>query len=109
MSLLRPNQQFTKSARVYQIVASIPVGKVLTYKTLAGMAGVSNPRLVGTILHHNPNPSNIPCHRVLNSQGKVAKRYAFGGAEAQAGKLRQEGIMVTNNKVVLKQYLWRPE
>ena len=93
---------------VYRIVKRIPEGKVLTYGALAKMAGIKNPRLVGSILHQNPY-SNVPCHRVVNSQGKVAETYAFGGGDAQKTKLENEGILFQNHKIDLNQYLWKPE
>lgn len=63
----------TFQEKVYEVVKKIPKGKALTYKEVAKMAG--NPRAsraVGNILHNNHDP-NIPCHRVIRSDGK------FGG------------------------------
>lgn len=79
---------------VYVLVARIPRGKVTTYGALAKKAGLKSPRLVGTILHQNPDPKTIPCHRVVNGGGKVAKNYAFGGLNAQRKKLLQEGVEI---------------
>jgi len=59
------------SEHVYKVVSQIPRGKVLTYKQVAEMAG--HPlayRAVGNILNKNRN-KNIPCHRVIRSDGKV--------------------------------------
>lgn len=92
--------------RIYDIVAKIPVGKVLTYGMVAKLAGIKNPRLVGKILHANPDPEHIPCHRVVNWQGKVAKKYAFDGVSGQIKKLTAEGIEVINEKVDLTKHLW---
>lgn len=53
--------------RIYEAVKKIPKGKVATYGQVAKMAG--NPRMaraVGNALHKNPDPSTIPCHRVVN-------------------------------------------
>lgn len=98
-----------KSEEVYKIVKGIPKGKVLTYGSLAKVAGIKNPRLVGSILHKNPDPQSIPCHRVVNSKGETAKTYAFGGGDAQKIKLENEGIIFQNNRLDLKLYLWRPK
>lgn len=100
--------QATKTL-VYEVVSQIPPGQALTYKKVAELAGVKSPRLVGKILHANPNPEHIPCHRVVNSQGKVAKNYAFGGSMAQIKKLRQEGVEVSGGTVDLSRYLWYKE
>lgn len=92
---------------VYDIVSHIPKGKVATYSQIAKFAGIQNPRLVGSILHKNPDPVHIPCHRVVNIHGKLAKTFAFGGRKGQSNRLTQEGIEVIHNAVDLVKYLWR--
>ncbi len=93
--------------KIYAAVKNIPYGKVLTYGSLAKRAGIQNPRVVGTFLHKNPDPKLIPCHRVVNATGKLAKQFAFGGLEGQKNKLEQEGIIVKEDKVDLDRYLWK--
>ena len=93
--------------KIYKIVRKIPCGNVSTYGQIAKMAGRNSPRLVGYYLHKNPDPLHIPCHRIVNAQGKVAGNYAFGGGLAQQKKLAAEGIVFTNDSVDLKKYLWR--
>lgn len=57
--------------RVLEVVKKIPRGKVLTYKEVAKKAGSPKAsRAVGNILHNNHDPQ-IPCHRVIRSDGKV--------------------------------------
>jgi O-6-methylguanine DNA methyltransferase len=92
---------------VYQIVSEIPEGKVLTYSTLAALAGVKNPRVVGNYLHQNPDEDRIPCHRVVNSKGQLANAFAFGGAGVQKSRLENEGIEVVNKRIDLDKYLWK--
>lgn len=61
---------FTK--KVYKAVLSIPLGEVRTYKWVAckiGCPGAS--RTVGQVLKRNPYPLIIPCHRVIESSGKI--------------------------------------
>ena len=91
---------------VYAILKTIPAGKVMTYGQVAERLGNKNlARTVGNILHDNPDPANIPCHRVVNAKGKVAEHYAFGGAEAQRAKLEAEGIVFEQNgRIDLKKY-----
>lgn len=96
----------TLQTRVYNVVKQIPKGRVLTYGIIAKLSGIKNPRFVGSILHKNKDPENIPCHRVVNFQGKVAKSYAFGGVKAQAGQLQAERVEVVNGKVNLARFLW---
>jgi len=80
--------------KIYEVVKSIPKGKVATYGQVAALAG--NPRLarvVGYALHVNPAPGVIPCHRVVNREGRVAPAFAFGGEDVQRRLLEAEGIV----------------
>ena len=70
--------------KIYEVVKTIPKGRVATYGQVAFLAG--NPRwarVVGYALHNNPSPETIPCHRVVNREGKVAEAFVFGGGAAQ--------------------------
>ena len=80
--------------KIYDVVCGIPKGRVITYGQVAALAG--NPRwarVVGYALHNNPTPYKIPCHRVVNRQGRVAESFAFGGGDAQRKLLEDEGII----------------
>ena len=91
--------------RIYEAVKKIPKGQVATYADVAEMAGDRKmARAVGNALHKNPDPSTIPCHRVVNSKGELAGEYAFGGAWKQAQILVSEGVEITEGKVNLKKY-----
>ena len=50
-------------------------------------------RVVGYALHVNPEPGTIPCHRVVNREGRVAPGFAFGGEGVQRQLLESEGIV----------------
>lgn len=70
--------------KVLDIVAKIPKGSVMTYKEVATKAGNPNAsRVVGSIMSKNQN-LNIPCHRVIRSDGKV------GGYNGLRGESKQE-------------------
>lgn len=92
--------------KIYAYLQTIPRGKVTTYGQLAARLGNKHyARAVGNILHHNPNPGVYPCHRVVNSRGRVAESYAFGGAAAQRKRLESEGIVFEKNGCIdLKKY-----
>lgn len=92
--------------KIYELVAQIPCGRVTTYGALSKKAGMKSPRLVGKILHQNPDPATIPCHRVVNWQGRVSKSYAFGGEKAQIQKLRKEKVIIKNEIVDLEKHFW---
>jgi len=93
-------------SKIYGIVAQIPRGSVGTYGQIAKLAGVKSPRFIGYCLHHNPDPANIPCHRVVNSMGMVSSNYAFGGGSEQKAKLKKEGIVFTKERINLSIFLW---
>lgn len=103
-----PNFSLSSKERTYAVATYIPKGKIVTYKILAQLAFVTNPRLVGNYLHNNPYPGIIPCHRVVSSQGKVAHTFAFGGEDVQREMLVNEGIEFRNGKLAVSQYLWYP-
>lgn len=86
--------------KIYAIVSSIPKSKVITYKQVSDIIGIKNPRIVGFALHKNKNPKKIPCHRVVHSDGTLAKGYAFGGPLKQKEKLKKEGVSFLNDKKV---------
>lgn len=79
------------SQKVLAEVAKIPYGQTATYKAIALKVG-TNPRVVGNILHKNPDPTKYPCHRVIRSDGTLASGYAFGGSTQQKKLLCQEGM-----------------
>ena len=95
---------------VYEYLATIPKGKVVTYGQIAKFLGNSNlARTVGNILHENPDGDKYPCYKVVNAQGKLAENYAFGGLKFQKMRLEADGIIVNNDKVDLKKYQWNYE
>ena len=85
--------------RVYQVVLKIPLGEVRSYKWVASQAGRPRAaRLVGQILKHNPLPLIIPCHRVINANGRLGgycwgkqAKQRFLDLEKQIGKTILEG------------------
>lgn len=91
---------------VVAIVSAIPAGKVLTYGDVAALAGFpSNARQVGYILGAIGVGSDIPCHRVVNSQGRTAPHW-----HSQTALLREEGITFRpNGNVNMAQHRWNPE
>ncbi len=92
---------------VYEYLKTVPRGKVVTYGMIARAIGRPRAsRLVGNALHRNPTPVVVPCHRVVNREGRLAPAFAFGGMDVQAQLLRAEGVEVQNGYVDLSKYLW---
>ena len=93
-------------ARVLKIVATIPRGKVTTYKELARAVGCPRAyRAVANALAKNPHPIKIPCHRVVRSDGEIGG-YKLGILQ-KAKLLAAEGVEIRNKKVDLARYMFR--
>lgn len=88
---------------VYHIIDEIPRGKVMTYGQIAHLLGrPQNSRLVGQALQNVPDSLHLPCHRVVNSQGRTVP-----GWEEQTVLLAAEGITFKKNGCVnLQKHLW---
>ena len=64
--------------KVWQQLRQIPYGKTISYEDLALKVGTRNhTRAVGTANSKNPIPIIIPCHRVINKNGRLGG-YAGG-------------------------------
>jgi methylated-DNA-protein-cysteine methyltransferase-like protein len=95
--------------KIQKLVKKIPRGKITTYGKIAEVSGIKDARVVGWALHQNKNPA-IPCHRVVNQAGFLAKNYAFGGAKRQKEKLEKEGVKFINKfRVDLAHHSWKPK
>jgi methylated-DNA-protein-cysteine methyltransferase-like protein len=92
--------------KVYALVSKIPKGKVTTYGAIGKKLHMS-PRTVGTALHLNPYEGEVPCHRVVNRDGRIAPGFAFGGIGAQRKLLEREGVKFKDETHVdLKNYFY---
>lgn len=78
----------TFSQHVMDVVRDIPAGQTMTYQEVAMAAGSPNAaRAVGNILNKNYDP-NIPCHRVVRSDGTIGGYNR--GRERKIRLLKQE-------------------
>ncbi|WP_346984343.1 methylated-DNA--[protein]-cysteine S-methyltransferase [Chryseobacterium sp. POE27] len=69
--------------KVWESLLSIPMGKLSTYGNLAEKIGHSKAsRAVGTAIGSNPVAFLIPCHRVIQSSGKIGG-YMWGSDRKQ--------------------------
>lgn len=89
--------------RVYEIVKTIPTGKVMTYKEIAEKLGCKAYRAVGQALRNNPYAPIVPCHRVVKSDGTIG---GFCGEttgknlKRKINLLKTEGIKISKNKII---------
>ncbi len=92
---------------IWQVVATIPRGRVATYGQIARLCGdPSHARYVGTTLMHLPHGSKLPWFRVLRSNGALAFPPGSEAYKRQCVLLEKEKVMFRNGKVPLKQYQW---
>ena len=97
--------------RVYDVVRTIPVGRVTTYGLIAKKLGsASSARTVGWALNACHNDSSIPAHRVVNRNGLLTGKHHFKGFNLMKQLLENEGIKVKDDKVVdFNIKLWNPK
>ena len=91
------NKDLSFNEKCYELLKKVPEGKVTTYKEMAIALGTNAWRAVGTAMATNANLINIPCHRVVRSDGTVGQ-YALG-TDKKSELLRNEGVEVLNGKV----------
>ena len=91
---------------IYEIlsaVSEIPAGRVASYGQVARLIGrEKNARLVGKVLSLSEYYGDYPCHRVVNSVGRLAP-----GFFEQRALLEAEGVgFLENGRVDMKKYRW---
>jgi methylated-DNA-[protein]-cysteine S-methyltransferase len=69
---------------VYDLIRTIPAGRVSTYKDVCAALGQGSPRSVGGALRNNPFAPRIPCHRVIASSLFVGGFKGEWGAAASS-------------------------
>lgn len=96
--------------RVYEIVRTIPEGRVMTYGQIAGILGEGyTPRTVGYVMHASETEA-VPWQRVINSQGACSTGKMTMPTNLQQDMLEAEGIKFSDKgKCDLKEYQWYPE
>lgn len=79
---------------VLRATAEVPYGTVVTYLSIAEVIGQPKAvRAVAQALRHNPVPIQIPCHRVIGSDGSLTG-YAGNLVDIKKQILAVEGIPV---------------
>ncbi|HYH07867.1 MAG TPA: MGMT family protein [Thermoanaerobaculia bacterium] len=93
---------------IWSAVQQIPKGRVATYGDIAALAGLEgHARQVGYALHHLPEASKVPWHRVINAKGEISPRSAGDSHELQRLLLEAEGVEFgLDGRVELKKYRW---
>ena len=98
---------------ILRLLTEVPRGKVTTYGDLAKELARRDPRwspnasrAVGTAMKNNPCAPQIPCHRVIKSDGNIGnfRGGAEGGVDVKVKMLRDEGVDVVDGKIDLNKY-----
>ena len=80
-----------------QELKKIPEGEVRSYKEIAIAIGKPNSaRAVANACGKNPSPIEIPCHRVIKSNGYLGGYSCKGGISAKRKLLKKEGISLNS-------------
>lgn len=94
-----PVDPATMRERILATISAIPRGQVLGYGEVAMRAGLpGRARLVARLLADNDDPQ-LPWHRVLRSDGRIALPEGSSGWHEQTQRLRAEGVVVENGRV----------
>ena len=94
---------------IRRTIARVPFGHVATYGQIAAESGVpGRARLVGQVLKNLPGDSDVPWHRIINSQGLISFPKGSDAWRRQKGYLEEEGIVFRVDRVDLEKYRWKP-
>ncbi len=89
-------------AAIRRCIAQIPAGSVASYGVIATRAGLpGRARMVGSVLRQTPDHIDLPWHRVMRADGRIA--FEAGSAEfiKQVQRLQEEGVVVSDGRVDL--------
>ena len=84
-------------------MATIPRGKVTTYRLIAKKLDTNAYRAVGNACRNNPYAPRVPCHRVVKSDGTIggfAGKTSGKTVQRKVELLRREGVQVKDGKIV---------
>ena len=81
--------------KVWKYLKRIPKGKVKTYKEVAIAINMPKAaRAVANACATNPYAPNVPCHRVIRSDGSLGGFSAPGGIKTKKKLLKKEGFLL---------------
>ena len=87
---------------VWNRIANIPKGMVLTYQELAKEIGHPKSfRAVASACAKNPYVPEIPCHRVVRKDGGLGGYSVEGGIKRKKRMLEKEGHKFIKGKIIL--------
>ena len=98
-------QEDNFNQKIYSLLKKVPKGKITTYKILAEALDTKAYRAVSQAMRNNPYAPEVPCHRVVSSDGKIG---GFSGTmdiesaeiKRKIKMLQSEGIKIKNSSIV---------
>lgn len=95
---------------VHDVARLVPHGRVTSYGAIAKyLSSPRSSRMVGYAMNAAAGDTSIPAHRVVNRIGLLSGRLHFETPTAMADKLRQEGLIIEEDKVVdFETVFWDP-
>ena len=96
---------------VYDVVRSIPSGRISTYGAIARYLGSpQSARMVGWALNKSfAGDRFVPAHRVVNRNGLLTGKHYFGGSDTMRQLLESEGIRVEGDLIAdFQSKFWDP-
>ena len=96
--------------RVFAALEDIPAGFVTTYGSLATLLECGSSQAIGQALRSNPFAPEVPCHRVVKSDGSLGGFFGDSTDRAQMRKrrlLEDEGIVFDPSGRIPEQFILR--
>ena len=100
----------TFTQQIYSLVRLVPAGRVITYGLAALWLGrPRSARAVGTAMSRCPY-EDVPCHRVVNREGRTAPAFSVTGTDLQRLFLEEEGVkFLPDGRVDMERFAWKLE
>ena len=99
-----------KYLRLIAVTRMVPAGNVATYSQIAFMADLpGRARMVGKALGCVLLSKDTPWHRIIRADGRIAFAAETQQFAEQQRRLSDEGVVVTDGRVKLKQFQWEPD
>ena len=97
-TIVKTDSRITEFQRkVYLALLDVPRGATISYKELGEMIGCKSAQAIGQALKRNPFAPDVPCHRVISSNGSIGGFHGQRDGEMIEKKLKlllSEGVIL---------------
>lgn len=84
--------------KVYLELLNVPCGETISYKELGLRIGCKSAQAIGQALKRNPFAPEVPCHRVIASNGKIG---GFMGQRDGEAIMKKKLLLIQEKKLNL--------